>query len=288
MSELKRWKINLDDDYGFHGLERSNGPELEGMKEVAMGDCDLMLAYEVDAELTRLQEKVKQLEGDLVEAKERFETRTIDFNNAYNANISYAAQVRELKAECERLRRDAARHQLKFSDDNVWLCVNAPQWFESYGNSPPTAIYYDCRSCYSRMPNHRCTTHQGAAMTLLKKPKRELCHLCKGTGKQERPGFSDSSKSTERSCVACKASGIIIDIEAEHDYYKAVAEFAVGALGKFVDAGEYATSMSKASALTGMDARDFFMWQAKRKLCIQDFKDAAEALEAIRQTEQPT
>lgn len=51
------------------------------------------------------------------------------------------------------------------------------------------------------------------------------------------------------------------------------------ALKPFSNACDYAQQMTDAARLHVMDARDFFMWQSSRKLCVADFKDAKKALE---------
>ncbi len=97
MSELKRYVVR--ESIANQGFSIRDNTELH--------PHTIMPTDDVCALLNDLTEKVARLDADLVEAKERFETRTIDFNNAYNANATYAQQVRELKAECERLRVDA-------------------------------------------------------------------------------------------------------------------------------------------------------------------------------------
>jgi hypothetical protein len=51
------------------------------------------------------------------------------------------------------------------------------------------------------------------------------------------------------------------------------------ALVKFARAANYADAQLKSSNLTEpMDRRDFFIWQASRRLCVADFNVAVNAL----------
>lgn len=54
-----------------------------------------------ESELSASQAREAKLREKLADREAAFEARTIDFNSAYNANIAYAEQVRELKQRAE-------------------------------------------------------------------------------------------------------------------------------------------------------------------------------------------
>ncbi len=146
MSELKRYVVR--ESIANQGFSIRDNTELH--------PHTIMPPDDVCALLNDLTEKVARLEAKLQLSKNRNrETlrsladkypQTIDELISYHdlmaiscineetkasdrilgISLCTAKTLEELKAECERLRQDAARYRLKFSDDNVWLCVDAP------------------------------------------------------------------------------------------------------------------------------------------------------------------
>lgn len=95
--------------------------------EIPHGTCSdcachtmtLMSRYEHEELLSASQAREAELREKLAEREAAFEARTIDFNSAYNANIAYAEQVRELKQRAEAAERliQAARDFDAADDD---------------------------------------------------------------------------------------------------------------------------------------------------------------------------
>lgn len=83
---------------------------------------------------------------------------------------------------------------------------------------------------------------------------------------------------TDYLIVTGKDKGILLLALEELKAARAEIERLTNALKPFCEAGNYAANMSKKSALDAMDARDYFMWQTSRKLCINDFKQADAAI----------